>query len=169
MHPAPAYRRGPGGGGGGNKNVHLCKSMASSIDRSVFRSAILSYLQVGHTHEDIDAVFSIVCGSIKELMMWDSPMEMAERVQRRMSKFMAARLKPIPVCSGIVQAVRDWKTWLDPLDCIRGTRGVEQITGVHWLAFVRRKDVPVNLAMQIPAPAPGSAKEIAKLGGSAIT
>ncbi len=143
--------------GGDNKNVHLCKFMASLVDRGTFRSTVLSYLQVGHTHEDIDASFSIMCGSIKDLMTWDSPMEMAERVQRRMSNFMAIRLRPIPVCSGLIHRVRDWRSWLDPLDFIRGKRGVENITGAHWLAFVRRLDVPLHWATLQPAPAPGSA------------
>ena len=63
-------------------------------------------------------LFSIMRGSIKNLMTWDTPMQMAEIVQRRMSQYMATRLKPIPVCTGILKAARDWRKWLDGLDLI---------------------------------------------------
>ena len=104
--------------GGDNKNSHLCKFMATLVDRGIFQSTVLSYLQVGHTHEDIDMLFSIMCGSIKNLLTWDTPMQMAEIVQRRMSQYMATRLKPIPVRSGILGGIRDWRSWLDGLDFI---------------------------------------------------
>ena len=44
----------------------------------------------GHTHEDIDAVFSIMAGNIKDLLTWDTSIQMAES------------LKPIPVCRGTI-------------------------------------------------------------------
>ena len=98
------------------------------VNRGVFLSVILAYLQVGHTHEGIDALFSIMSSSIKDLLTWDTPMQMAERVQRRMSNFMGTRLCPTKVCSGLLEGVRDWRSWVDGLDFIRARRGVENIT-----------------------------------------
>ena len=141
--------------GGDNKNSHICKFCATLVDRGVFLSVTLAYLQVGHTHEDIDALFSIMSSSIKDLLSWDTPMQMAERVQRRMSNFMGTRLRPTKVCSGLPEGVRDWRSWLDGLDFIRARRGVENITGAHWLAFVRRADVPLRWANYEAVPALG--------------
>ena len=45
--------------GGENKNTHICKLCAYLVDAGMFRSVVLSTLQVGHTHEDIDFLFSI--------------------------------------------------------------------------------------------------------------
>ena len=83
-------------------------------------------------------------------------MQIAEIVQWWMSRYMATRLKPIPVCTGILKAARDWRKWLDGLDLITFKQGVENISGAHWLAFVRRSDVPLCWAALDPAPALGS-------------
>ena len=98
----------------------------------------------GHTHEDIDAVFSIMAGSIKDLLTWDTSMQMAES------------LRPIPVCRGPIEGVRDWRSWLDGLVFIQSKRGVENITEARWLAFVRRADAPLKWANFAPVPALGS-------------
>ena len=69
----------------------------------------------GHTHEDIDAVFSMA-GSIKDHLTGDTSMQMAES------------LRPIPVCGGPIEGVRDWRSWLAGLVFIHSKRGVENIT-----------------------------------------
>ena len=51
--------------------------------------------------------------------------------------------------------MRDWRSWLDGLDFIRARRGVENITGAHWFAFVHRADVPLRWANYEAAPALG--------------
>ena len=98
----------------------------------------------GHTHEDLDAVFSIMAGISKDLLTWDTSMQMAER------------LRPIPVCRGPIEGVRGWRSWLDGLVCIQSKRGVENITEARWLAFVRRADAPLKWANFAPVPALGS-------------
>lgn len=64
--------------GGENKNIHMSKWLAMLVDQGVFRSTVASYLQVGHTHEDIDSLFSIMSSCIAKMREWDSPMQMAE-------------------------------------------------------------------------------------------
>ena len=98
----------------------------------------------GHTHEDLDAVFSIMAGISKDLLTWDTSMQMAER------------LRPIPVCRGPIEGVRGWRSWLDGLVCIQSKRGVENITEARWLAFVHRADAPLKWANFAPVPALGS-------------
>src|SRR5438128_2105853 len=43
---------------GGNKNKYLLAYLDSLVDRQVFEEVQLSFLPVGHTHEDIDQLFS---------------------------------------------------------------------------------------------------------------
>jgi hypothetical protein len=38
----------------------------------------LSFLQVGHTHEDLDGIFGVMSMDIAKMLEWDTPMQMAE-------------------------------------------------------------------------------------------
>lgn len=136
--------------GGENKNQWVLRFLAVLVDRGVFRSAVFSTLQVGHTHEDLDGLLGIMSMEIASSLAWDHPMQMAEIVQRRMSE----HLKPLPVRSGILDAVRDWKSWLAPLDDLDPKQGISGLmtSNTHWLCFTRRVDLPVDLA---GAPAAG--------------
>ena len=69
--------------GGENKNQWMMRYLSLLIDRGCFRSTCLATLQVGHTHEDIDAIFGIMSTEIAKTLDWDSPMAMAECLGRR--------------------------------------------------------------------------------------
>ena len=58
---------------GENKNQHVMRMLALLVDRGIFRSTVLSTLRVGHTHEDLDAVFGIVTRHIRNELSWDTP------------------------------------------------------------------------------------------------
>ena len=64
--------------GGENKNIHVLKFLGLLVDLGVFRSTVASFLQVGHTHEDIDGLFSVMSRSIRNLIEWNTPMQMVE-------------------------------------------------------------------------------------------
>ena len=64
--------------GGENKNQWLLRYLAVLTDRGVFRSCVLSFLQVGHTHEDLDGIFGVMSMEIAKMMEWDTPMQMLE-------------------------------------------------------------------------------------------
>ena len=83
-------------------------------------SVVDAYLQVGHTHEDLDALFGVLSGHIAAQLDWNSPQEMGEHVQRRMVK----HLSPTPVFTGLIREVRAWQKWLAPLDSILVEDGV---------------------------------------------
>ena len=48
--------------------------------------------------------------------------------------------------------VRDWRSWLEPLDQIRSKQGIEMITHAHWFAWTTRADLPMEWATLGPAP-----------------
>ena len=68
--------------GGENKNRHLLRFLSVLVDRGIFRSCVLSFLQVGHTHEDIDGIFGIMSRGIQHMTEWDAPYQMAEQLGR---------------------------------------------------------------------------------------
>ena len=61
--------------GGENKNQWVMRYLSLLVDRGCFRSTCLALLQVGHTHEDIDAIFSIMSCEFAKTLDWDSPMK----------------------------------------------------------------------------------------------
>ena len=130
--------------GGENKSGHICKLLAALVDLGIFRSAVASYLQVGHTHEDIDFIFSVMSTAIKKMQQWDNPAQMAEAVQRSMTAHLQRTGKQMSCSSGSLDAVRDWKAWLDGYDRVHYKQGVEHINSCHWLCFLRRKDLPLD-------------------------
>ena len=68
--------------GGENKNRHLLRFLSVLVDRGIFRSCVLSFLQVGHTDEDIDVIFGIMSRGIQHMTEWDAPYQMAEQLGR---------------------------------------------------------------------------------------
>ena len=68
--------------GGKNKNRHLLRFLSVLVDRGLFCSCALSFLQVGHTHEDIDVIFGIKSRGIQHMTEWDAPYQMAEQLGR---------------------------------------------------------------------------------------
>lgn len=140
---------------GENKNVHVAKFASMLVDRNMFRSVTTSYLQVGHTHEDIDFLFSVMSTAIRKMGNWDNPGQMVERVQMAMDAHVTRTMKDIPVRSGMLDAVRDWKQWLGPLGGVDPHNGLVGIMSVHWMCFMRRKDIPISVIRDV-APASGS-------------
>ena len=133
---------------GDNKSGHMCKWFSWLVDAGIFRSTVASYLQVGHTHEDIDFLFSVMSTGIAKMQAWDTPQQMADCVQRNMAAHVRRTLKEIPVASGMLPAVRNWMSWLDGYADIRYNQGLEGITKLHWMCFLRRRDLPITLSDQ---------------------
>ena len=89
------------------------------VGRGLFDCVTLAFLQVGHTHEILDAIFGALAGHIGKQLSWDTPEQMLEHVQRKMSQSLA----PLRVVSGVVSEVRAWKDWLAPLGDIKEKGG----------------------------------------------
>ena len=57
---------------GKNRNQHVMRMLALLVDKGICPSTVLSTLRVGHTHEDLDAVFGIVTRHIRNELSWDT-------------------------------------------------------------------------------------------------
>ena len=104
---------------GENKNQWTMRLAGLLVDRGLFECVTLAFLQVGHTHEILDAIFGTMAAHIGKQLSWDTPEQMLEHVQRKMSQ----SLKPLRVQSGVVSEVRAWKAWLAPLGAIKEEGG----------------------------------------------
>eukprot|EP00435_Cladocopium_sp_Y103_P022634 s1605_g5.t1 len=69
------------------KNQHVLKFLSRIVALGHFRSACLFNLMVGHTHEDIDQLFSVVLAVLKRKKSWQTPQELLEYIS---SCFLAA-------------------------------------------------------------------------------
>jgi hypothetical protein len=48
-----------------NKNIYMFGLCAALVEQGYFKEVQLSFLIVGHTHEDIDLRFSIISNTLK--------------------------------------------------------------------------------------------------------
>ena len=99
-----------------NKNHTLFGFMAWLVHEKVFAKTTISFLPVGHTHEDIDALFGVVARFLrkhtntvmthKELedLLWQSLQSPGNRSETRTS------WKPC-VATELVKGTHDWKSW----------------------------------------------------------
>jgi len=51
---------------GSNKNKYMLAWAQALVDTGVFDEVVLSFLMVGHTHEDIDQIFSVISKGLKK-------------------------------------------------------------------------------------------------------
>jgi hypothetical protein len=123
------------------KNSVATVFLAYLVSAGWFATVTLNFLMVGHTHEDIDQLFGLMVQWILRKQTWEEPEELME--------FLELKMRPQFECRGEefmvrrLGAVRDFKTWLEPLGChlynAFGTRaGVE---APHSFAFKRRQDL----------------------------
>jgi hypothetical protein len=54
---------------GSNKNKYMFAFADMLVRKGVFEEVVLSFLMVGHTHEDIDQLFSVISGKVKVVDM----------------------------------------------------------------------------------------------------
>ena len=135
---------------GENKNQFLERFCAVLVDRGIFHMVVHAFLEVGHTHEDIDAIFSTLSGYLGSQLAWDTPHEMAEHAQR----YMAPRMPREKVTAGVLGDARAWLSWLAPLDDVKEKKGLTQFTGPGSARFL--------FVIAVAAPCPYSSRGIAR-------
>ncbi|KAL3679963.1 hypothetical protein R1sor_022919 [Riccia sorocarpa] len=93
-----------------NKNIHVLAFCLELVIRSVFETVEVNFLMVGHTHEDVDALFSKVSAQTINKDVLILPALMAEIWDSEM-------MHPVPL---LLEEVADYKSYVDsflrPLD-----------------------------------------------------
>ena len=64
-----------------NKNSRMFAFLAMLVERGIFKEIEVNFLPVGHTHEDIDAVFSLISQALKKCAARTMP-ELIASIQR---------------------------------------------------------------------------------------
>ena len=99
--------------------------MATLVGRNKFATALLCFLIVGHTHEDIDQFIGQLCSWLHHQPVAQTPQDFVRLIQGFLNTFTK---KPWPQdardrrCVYINQG-RDWKTWLEAMPGLKTTLG----------------------------------------------
>jgi hypothetical protein len=110
-----------------NKNIYMFALCATLVGLGFFQEVELSFLIVGHTHEDIDQRFSCISSTLKRSDV-DSLKEMLSLIERGTSPteaFVSARL---------LENVWDWKQFITP-HLLTGSDSLVGITFPHHMRF----------------------------------
>ena len=92
------------------KNQWVALWMAWLVKAGLFETANLFFLRVGHTHEDIDQLFSILVALILRCHHFQTPRELLNLLAQELQPKFEAKKEELH--SEIVTAVRDWQSWL---------------------------------------------------------
>lgn len=110
-----------------NKNIYMFALCVSLVGLGFFQEVELSFLIVGHTHEDIDQRFSCISNVLKRSDI-DSLKEMLSLIEQGTSiteAFVSARL---------LENVWDWKSFITP-HLLTGGDSLVGITFPHHMRF----------------------------------
>ena len=70
---------------GSNKGYILIICMAILIRLGIAKKVKISYLLVGHTHEDIDSIIGVICTHLRQMDVWTLT-ELANAIREALSK-----------------------------------------------------------------------------------
>ena len=92
------------------KNEEKFQMMSWLIGKRKFDSISLNFLPVGHTHEDIDQFFALMCGVLSRQRIWEDPTEVATVLRNGLASHVAHRNEEFNV--ECLASIRHFKPWL---------------------------------------------------------
>jgi hypothetical protein len=124
-----------------SKNTFANQFFAYLVGSFKFRTVSALHLMVGHTHEDIDQLFSVCTALLNAKKSWQTPTEILEFL--RASLLPKAQRRGEAVMAMEIQTVRDFSSWLRPLrihlhGAFMNREGVE---APHSFSYKRRSDL----------------------------
>ena len=93
------------------KNSLAGQFLATLVGRNKFATALLCFLIVGHTHEDIDQLFSVLLSSVLKRFVFQTPAELIEYMRIAMEAHFAGKDESVSVIWH--DHIHDFKAWLD--------------------------------------------------------
>ena len=90
-----------------NKNVYILALCAMMVALGIFKEVQLSFLLVGHIHEDIDQQFSTISAALKyqDVISLKELLNIVQEKPSRMELFVVAEH---------LEHIRDWKSFITP-------------------------------------------------------
>ena len=123
------------------KNSFVAVYLAYLVAKHKFATCNLFFLMVGHTHEDVDQLFGVICSLIQRKRCYEVPEELMAFVQSNLeAKF---REKGEKLYVDRFTTVRDFAAWLSPLqvtlsNAYANRQGIE---APHAFSFKLRRDL----------------------------
>ena len=146
-----------------NKNNQMLHLMSTLVAKNMFDLTGMFFHQKGHTHNCLDQVFGVIsrlfqhCDVLRDLQdVADQVLDILKRPS--MQDFLTTEGESITV--EIVEGVRDFKEYFEPLG-IHFEGGMrDDKSGMHCFLFMCRKDVPPAAQRDIVVPATGAGRSI---------
>ena len=131
------------------KNQYASAFCSQLVGMQKFSTVTLNFLMVGHTHEDIDQLFSLICQYVVRRHRWETPDEFQRIVQASLAPKIAEK-NEVLVVRGL-RCIRNYVQWLDPqkitlYGCWGNRDGFE---APHSFAFKKRSDLSADELEQI--------------------
>ena len=126
------------------KNQYASAFCSQLVGMGKFSTVTLNLLMVGHTHEDIDQFFSLICQYVIRRHHWET----ADKFRRLLLQALADRITAkgeVFLVRGL-PVIRDFLTWLEPqrvemYGCWGNRDGFE---APHSFAFKKRSDLSLE-------------------------
>ena len=131
------------------KNNESGEFLATLVGKKKFLSALLNFLIVGHTHEDVDQLWSVLLSLVIRRHVFHTPEELVAQIQIAMANVFADRSEE--VTASLLGSVFDFRTWLDAEgvhlhNCFMSREGVD---AVHSFCYKCREDLTGHEAAQV--------------------
>ena len=136
------------------KNAEVGEFLAVLLRKHKFVSVTLNFLQVGHTHEDVDQMFSILLALVLRRIRFQTPQELQHAIQAAMAAVVAVRGEELHV--EMLSHIRNFKEWMAPLGIHLSNCFVtrEGISAPHSFTYKFRMDLS-HFEHTLLASAPG--------------
>ena len=110
------------------KNSEVAQFLAHLVAARKFSTCTLNFLMVGHTHEDVDQLFGLVCASVVRRYRWETVDDLAQYLETTIGPHIVSKGEDAKVVR--LEAIRDFKAWLTPQGvkvggCFRNRDGIE--------------------------------------------
>lgn len=131
------------------KNQYAAAFCSQMVGMRKFSTVTLNFLMVGHTHEDIDQLFALICQYVIRRHRWQTPEEFQRLVQESLAQKVAAKGEVLVVRG--LRCIREYAAWLEPqritlYGCWGNRDGFE---APHSFAFKRRSDLSAHELAQV--------------------
>ena len=131
------------------KNQYASGFCSQLVGMQKFCTVTMNFLMVGHTHEDIDQLFALICQYVIRRHRWQTPEEFKRLVREALSDRIAEKGEVL-VVQGL-RCIRDYSTWLAPqqvamFGCWGNRDGFES---PHSFAFKKRSDLSAEELAQV--------------------
>ena len=95
------------------KNGYVGAFCAYMVSKQLFQSVTMNFLMVGHTHEDIDQLFSLLVSQVIRRYRYETVGDLKQYIEAVLGPSFSSRTEGLTVTE--MKSVRNFSEWLAPL------------------------------------------------------